>query len=151
MPTFSSACILSASPEALFEFHNNPANLMKVMPPTSRLVTLRADERAVEGGVIELRMRELGILPMRWKCRWKHVEPPHLLVDEMLEGPFQSFVHHHRFESMDKMRTRMVDEIHYTMKGGWAGHLFSITFFRVYLTMMFAWRKHRMRRLFNES
>ncbi|QIF03705.1 SRPBCC family protein [Roseimicrobium sp. ORNL1] len=151
MPTFRSECILNASAEALFEFHNNPANLMKVMPPTSRLVELRADESAVEGGVIELRMRELGIVPMRWKCRWKRVEPPHLLVDEMVEGPFQSFVHHHRFESMDKMRTRMVDEIYYTMRGGWLGHLFSITFFRIYLTMMFAWRKRRMRQLFNEG
>jgi ligand-binding SRPBCC domain-containing protein len=88
---------------------------------------------------------------MRWKCRWKCVEPPHLLVDEMVEGPFQSFVHHHRFESMDEMRTRMVDEIYYTMRSGWIGHVFSITVFRIYLTMMFAWRKMKMRQLFNES
>ena len=121
------------------------------MPPTSRLVELRADERAVEGGIIELRMREFGIVPMHWKCRWKQVEPPHLLVDEMVEGPFQSFVHHHRFEAMDKMRTRMVDEIHYTMRGGLLGHVVSITVFRVYLMMMFAWRKHQTRKLFNEG
>ena len=151
MPTFRTECILHASPEVLFEFHTNPANLTKVMPPTTRVVELRADGRAVEGGIIELGMRELGILPMHWKCRWKRVNPPHLLVDEMIEGPFKTFVHHHRFEVMDKMRTRMVDEIHYVFRGGWLGHLFAITILRIYLTMMFAWRKMKMRQMFNEK
>lgn len=151
MPTFRSECILHASPQALFEFHCNPANLTKVMPPTTRVVELRAGTTAVEGDIIELHMRELGILPMHWKCRWKCVSPPHLLVDEMIEGPFREFVHHHRFEPMDGMRTKMVDEIHYTLRGGWLGNLLGITLFRVYLAMMFAWRKHRMRQLFKGS
>lgn len=153
MPTFRTECLLAASPEALFEFHSNPANLTKVMPPSTRLVELRAGSIAVEGEMIELRMRELWVLPMHWKCRWKRVNPPHLLVDEMVEGPFHSFVHHHRFEPVDDSctRTRLVDEVHYVLGTGWAARLFSVTLFRVYLMMMFAWRQRQMRRLFNNK
>ncbi|HSI63214.1 MAG TPA: SRPBCC family protein [Candidatus Saccharimonadia bacterium] len=148
MPTFRAECILKASPEALFEFHSNPANLTLVMPPTTRMVELRAGTAAVEGDTIELRAREMGIIPMHWKCRWKRVNPPHLLVDEMIEGPFWKFEHHHRFESIDDERTKLTDEVHYEFGRGWIGWLISATFFRAYFTMMFAWRKMRMRKLF---
>jgi ligand-binding SRPBCC domain-containing protein len=148
MPTFRSECILHASPEALFEFHCNPANLTKVMPPTTRVVELRAGTTAVEGEIIELRAREMGIIPIHWKCRWKRVNPPHLLVDEMIEGPFRKFVHHHRFESIDSERTKLTDEVHYELGLGWPGWLIAVTFFRAYFTLMFAWRKMKMRQMF---
>jgi hypothetical protein len=151
MPTFRAECILKTSPQALFEFHSNPANLSLVMPPTTRVVELRAGATAVEGETIELRGREMGIIPLRWKCRWKRVNPPHLLVDEMIEGPFRRFEHHHCFEPVDGERTKLTDEVHYEFGRGWTGWLISATFVRVYLTLMFAWRKMKMRRLFNKG
>ena len=142
---------MRASQTELFEFHRRPANLASVMPPTTRVMHLSADEVAEVGGVLELRVREMGIVPMRWKCRWQRVESPSLLVDEMLEGPFETFEHSHRFEFVSENQTRLVDEVLYAWGRGWFGWIVSRAAVHLYLRLMFAWRHARMRELFSEG
>jgi hypothetical protein len=51
---FHASTPLCASVETMFQFHSNPGNLTKVMPPTSELVSLKTDGPAREGRLIEL-------------------------------------------------------------------------------------------------
>lgn len=144
--TFHSSTSVAASAEALFEFHSNPGNITQVMPPTLRLVKLKTDGTAQEGRLIELECRDWGFLPMRWKCQWKTVLPPRLLVDEMLKGPFTQFVHEHRFEPLPEGGCMMHDTITYAFGRSWWGKCISETLVRCYLHLLFAYRHARTRR-----
>ena len=128
----------------MFAFHADPHNLTEVMPPTLRLVNLKTDGTAQEGRLIELHCRDWWIIPMRWTCRWRTVQPPHLLVDEIIQGPFRMFIHEHRFESGGRGCV-MHDVITYQWGNSWWGLIVSETVVRAYLTLLFAYRHHRTR------
>lgn len=147
MPRFSASCLLQATPDELYRFHARPANLQTMLPPGMRLVSLQADPDAVQGGVMRLKITALGIFTMHWTGRWKEVQSPHLLADEILEGPFKSFVHEHRFTRMDAHTARIEDVVSCEMGAGIMDRLAETMLQHVVLPLMFAWRHGRMRRL----
>ena len=152
MPSFfQTSTPLAASAEVMFEFHSDPSNLMQVMPPTLKLVSLKTDGPAQEGRLIELDCRDWWIIPMRLTCRWKRVEPPQILVDEIVKGPFTLFIHEHRFEKRGKDRCVMFDTITYQWGHSWWGRFISETAVRIYLTTLFKYRHHRTRKWALES
>lgn len=145
MPSiFRTSTPLVASAETMFAFHSDPHNLTEVMPPTLKLVSLKTDGTAQEGRLIELHCRDWWIIPMHWTCRWRTVQPPHLLVDEIIQGPFRVFIHEHRFES-EGSGCVMHDTVTYQWGDSWWGFIVSETFVRAYLTLLFAYRQHRTR------
>ena len=147
MPSiFRASTRLAASAEVMFAFHSDPQNIVHVMPPTLKLVSLQTDGPAQQGRLIEFHCRDWGIIPMRWKCRWHTVQPPSVLVDEMLEGPFAQFVHEHRFEPLAEGGCVMRDTITYAFGRSWWGKLISETGVRLYLKLLFAYRHHRTRK-----
>ena len=124
MPSiFHTSTPLAARAETMFEFHSDPRNLSEVMPPTMTVVSLQTDGPAQEGRLIELYCRDWWIIPLRWTCRWKTVKPPHLLVDEIIKGPFTVFVHEHRFEEQGSHDCIMHDTITYQWGRSWWGWL----------------------------
>lgn len=142
---FRTSTRLAAAPATLFAFHSDPRNLVVVMPPTLRLVSLKTDGPAKEGRLIELHCRDWFVIPMHWTCRWRTVQPPTLLVDEIVAGPFRIFVHEHRFEPDGAGGCVMTDQVTYAFgRGGW-GRLLSRTAVRAYLHVLFAYRHRRTR------
>lgn len=144
--TFHASTPLAASAETMFEFHCDPHNITKVMPPTLQLIALKTDGPAQEGRLIELHCRDLWVIPMRWTARWKTVQRPHLLVDEILKGPFQMFIHEHRFEPAGVDKCIMHDTLTYQWGRSWWGRLVSETAVRVYLAGLFKYRHRRTRK-----
>ncbi|MEI6714390.1 MAG: SRPBCC family protein [Verrucomicrobiota bacterium] len=144
--TFHASTPLVASAETMFDFHSDPHNLTEVMPPTLKLVSLQTDGPAEEGRLIELECRDWWVLPMRWTCRWKTVQRPHLLVDEIVKGPFKLFVHEHRFEECTTGGCVMIDTVTYQWGRSWWGRLVSETGVRLYLTALFLYRHARTRK-----
>ncbi len=143
---FHASKLLPTSAERLFDFHSDPNNLTHVMPPTLRLIELKTDGPAEEGRMIELHCRDWWVIPMRWKCRWKTVQRPHLLVDEIVEGPFVLFIHEHRFEEVGQNICMMHDRVTYQFGRGWWGGLISNIAVRLYLTLLFKYRHKRTRK-----
>ena len=147
MPSiFHTRTPLAASAETMFAFHCDPSNLAQVMPPTLSLVSLKTDGLAEEGRLIELYCRDWWVIPMRWTCRWKTVQAPHLLVDEIVKGPFSIFIHEHRFEEQGAGCCLMHDTITYQWGRSWWGRLVSETAVRFYLTLLFKVRHYRTRK-----
>lgn len=147
MPSiFQTRTPVAASAAALFEFHSDPSNLAKVMPPTLTLVSLITDGPALEGRLIELHCRDWWVIPMRWTCRWKTVQRPHLLIDEIVKGPFTRFIHEHRFEEQGENYCIMHDTITYQWGHSWWGWLVSETGVRLYLMVLFKYRHYRTRK-----
>ena len=143
--TFRTSTPLAASAEVMFAFHSDPNNIVHVMPPTLKVLRLDTDGPAREGRLIEFHCRDWGFIPMRWKCRWRTVQPPTVLVDEMIEGPFAQFVHEHRFEPSPNGGCIMHDTITFAFGRSWWGRLISETAVRFYLTLLFAYRHRRTR------
>ncbi|MFN7460842.1 MAG: SRPBCC family protein [Akkermansiaceae bacterium] len=143
---FHSSTPLEASAETMFGFHSDPENLTVVMPPTLTLVSLKTDGPAQEGLLIELHCRDWWNIPMRWTCRWKTVQRPHLLVDEIVKGPFTVFIHEHRFDELGPDRCLMHDTITYHRGRSWWGRLVSETGVRFYLTLLFKYRHYQTRK-----
>ena len=147
MPSqFHTSTPLAASAETMFDFHSDPHNLTEVMPPTLKLVSLETDGPAAEGRSIELHCRDWGIIPMHWTCRWKTVQRPHLLVDEIVKGPFPLFVHEHRFETQLDAGCVMHDIVTYEWGRSWWGRFVSETGVRLYLAVLFKYRHYRTRK-----
>ena len=143
--TFHASVSLPASVETMFAFHSDPNNLTKVMPPTLKLVSLKTDGAAQEGRIIEIYCRDWWVIPMRWTCRWRTVQPPHLLADEIVKGPFKLFIHEHRFEAQGEGCV-MHDTVTYQWGNSWWGKLISEIAVRIYLVLLFKFRHYRTRK-----
>lgn len=136
---------LAAPPDVVFAFHSDPRNLPVVMPPTLRLVRLETDGPAAEGRLLEIHCRDWLVIPLRWTGRWRTVQPPVLLVDEIIRGPFRTFVHEHRFDPDGAGGCVMTDVVTYAFGRGWWGRALSQTAVRAYLHALFAYRHWRTR------
>ncbi|MFM2170580.1 MAG: hypothetical protein RI957_809 [Verrucomicrobiota bacterium] len=149
--TFRTSTLLPASAETMFAFHADPHNLSHVMPPSLRVEELITEIPAKEGGRIEIRCLDWGVVPMHWICQWRTVHPPRLLVDEMVEGPFHLFIHEHHFEPVSETKCVMRDHIVYQWGRSWWGVLVSESFVRLYLMVLFWYRHHRTKRWASEQ
>jgi len=137
---------LNASAQVMFDFHSDPHNLTEVMPPTMKLIELTTAGPAQEGRLIELYCRDWWVIPMRWTCRWKTVQAPHLLVDEIVKGPFPMFIHEHRFVPDGPRSCVMHDTVNYQWGHSWWGKIISETGVRMYLIVLFKYRHYRTRK-----
>ena len=98
---FQSALWLPRSPEELFPFFADAANLEALTPPWLHFHILTPLPAALrEGALIDYRLRLRGV-PLRWRTRIRIWQPPHRFVDEQIRGPYRQWIHEHTFESRD--------------------------------------------------
>src|SRR5437879_11082641 len=95
--TFESELWLPRSPEELFTFFSNAANLEQITPAWLNFRMLTPLGRGIgEGSLIDYRLRVHGF-PVRWRTRINAWEPPNRFVDEQTRGPYRRRVHEHTF------------------------------------------------------
>ncbi len=135
---FERSIWLPASPEAVFEFHSNPRNMLKIMPQPERIEILQSAEEAASGGKFEIRIR-LPLFTLNWEGVWEVVESPHLLVDGALRSPFRFWRHEHRFDP-EKGGTRMTDRVEFLPH--WVPGFLAVLAVPVVLVPMFRSRHH---------
>lgn len=96
-------------------FHRDPRALERLTP---RLLWKGwvYSEPIAEGSISHF-MIGVGPVRIRWIARHRDVSDLGF-TDEQLEGPFQRWVHVHRFEALGPGRTRVVEEI----EASWPRH-----------------------------
>ncbi len=137
---------LIASATTMFDFHSEPHNLPEVLPPALWLLPLKTDSPAEKERMFELHTRDWWIIPMHWTCRWKTVQRPHLLVDELVKGPFALFEREHCFDAQGPSNCAMHDRVTYPWGRSWGVQFVAATGVRLYLAVLFKYRRYRTRK-----
>jgi ligand-binding SRPBCC domain-containing protein len=134
------------SPETLFRFFTDAANLEQLTPPWLHFRILSQSGALREGTKIRYRLRLHGI-PLRWQSEITAWEPPFRFVDTQIRGPYRAWTHEHVFEYRDGA-TVMRDRVQYGVIGGSIIQKFLVA---PDLSKIFEFRRVRLASIFGES
>lgn len=138
---------LPLSPEELFPFFADAANLESITPPLLHFHVVTPSPIAMrEGALIDYRLRVHGF-PVRWRTRISAWDPPHRFVDEQMRGPYRQWIHEHTFEARDG-GTLARDVVRYAVPFDFIAHRW---FVRPDVERIFQYRSEALQRLFGEK
>jgi ligand-binding SRPBCC domain-containing protein len=149
MPVFEHSSVIHAPVERVFAFHEHPAALERLTPPWPPVRVLSREGGIREGARVVLELA-LGPLRQRWVALHTGYEKDRLFIDRQVEGPFRSWLHHHRFEAAGPGLTRLTDHVEFSLPGGPPADLLGAWFARLQLRRMFTYR-HAMTRRYCEA
>jgi len=136
--------------DEVFAFFADARNLEKITPPWLGFKILSMSTDSIEEGTtIRYRLSLHGI-PIHWRteiCEWS---PPHSFVDEQTKGPYKRWRHTHRFEAHGS-RTKMIDEVQYSMPFGLLGRIVHAVKVRRDVSRIFDYRRLQIDALFGEQ
>lgn len=112
--------------ERLFGYHEQAGAISRLIPPWENITVAQSNDSLDVGSMVKIQSK-LG--PVTQNILAKHTEyrPNELFVDQMLSGPFATWKHEHRFESLGDARSKLTDSIEYQLPmapmsnllGGW--------------------------------
>jgi ligand-binding SRPBCC domain-containing protein len=130
--------------EEVFAFFADAGKLQAITPAWLGFTLVTPQPIAMRAGaLIDYRLRVHGF-PIRWRSEITAWEPPLRFVDEQRRGPYELWVHEHRFEARDG-GTHVSDHVRYAAPGG---PLVDWLFVRRDVEQIFQFRSQRLRELF---
>ncbi len=141
---FKYSSVIDAPVEVVWKFHERPDVLQLLNPPWQPVQVLRREGGLGVGAVTEFRLL-LGPVPLRWLARHTQYEEYHLFTDEQISGPFESWMHKHKFEA-ENGQTRLTDEVSFSMPGGQPVEFVAGWLVQLQLEAMFRYRHHVTKR-----
>jgi ligand-binding SRPBCC domain-containing protein len=105
---------MPAPASAVYAFHARPDALVRLIPPWERVRVLVAPTSLAAGTRVVLR-QWIGVVPVTIESIHTACEPGVIFVDQMVRGPFQSWVHEHRFERTSDAASWLVDDVEYSL------------------------------------
>jgi ligand-binding SRPBCC domain-containing protein len=136
--------------EKLRAFHERPDVFALLQPPWERMEIVVPPRSLEVGTRVEVRAY-LGPVPMTIVAEHVAYERGRLFADRIIKGPFKSWLHQHRFESLPGGGSRLTDDIEYDLPGGWLGRAVGAPIARRRLERMFDHRHRITRELCEES
>lgn len=143
MATFDFRFQVDAPVEAVSAFHFEPG-ILKTLTPPLMIMQVHRFEPLAEGSVAEFTMW-MGPLPVHWTAVHSDVSDSGF-TDTQVSGPMKSWVHTHRFRSIDHDRTEVHEHIDFEHYGGLRGVRSRLLFPRPGLVALFTIRKMITRR-----
>lgn len=107
MRKFEHQFVVEAPIERVADFHRD-ARALRLLTPPPVIVQFHMVQPLREGSVADFTMW-LGPIPVRWVAVHHDIDELKGFTDSMMKGPFEAWVHQHRFEAMDLKRTRIID------------------------------------------
>ena len=136
--TLNYSCVLSASQEAVCQFHTDTHNLPLITPPWIDVTIVQMDTPMVENSHVILDNKRYG-LTTRWNMLIEKLSCPDTIIDLMISGPFSFFRHERRFIAISEHETRMDETLFFCLPLGWVGNLIT-PFIKKDMDKMFAYR-----------
>ena len=110
MATFRRTLRLPHSPEEAFAWHMRPGALERLLPPWENVRVVAREGGIADGGTVTVRAGP-GPLRVAWTVRHTACEEGVLFRDEQVRGPFDHWVHTHRFSPDGEGGCVIADEI----------------------------------------
>ncbi len=132
----------------VFAFFERPENLAKITPPSLGFVIVTPTPIAMKAGaLIDYTIKVMG-MRLRWRTLISQYDPPHMFVDEQLQGPYRQWHHTHTFREVEG-GTVISDEVKYSLPLGILGRIAHVLFVRRQLQGIFAYRAEVIGEKFN--
>ncbi|BCL34023.1 SRPBCC family protein [Nostoc sp. MS1] len=135
---FQHSSVINASPEVVWKFHERSDILQLLTPPWQPMRVVRREGGLEVGAITEFKLF-LGPVPLTWLARHTECEKYRLFTDTQISGPFESWIHRHRFE-LENGKTKLTDDISYVMPGGDAVEFIGGWLVQAQLEAMFRYR-----------
>ena len=101
---------MPGSAEALFTWHASDGAFIRLLPPWKRISLIHRDSGLAVGSEVHFKMHT-GPLSFVWIARHTECDPPHMFVDEQLQGPFAYWSHHHRMIPVNASHSELEEHI----------------------------------------
>lgn len=136
---FVKQSLIRASPECVFEFHEQRNVLILLTPPTERAHVIQSAKISEVGTQAIIETTILGPIKVKWIAEHTLYDPPHMFEDVQIKGPFSSWRHRHIVEpASDGAILR--DEIDYEPPLGLVGRLMAPIVIQPRLQKLFDYR-----------
>jgi ligand-binding SRPBCC domain-containing protein len=142
---FVKQSVIRATPQRVFEFHEQPEALALLTPPWEKARVINSADISEVGSKAIVEVSVLGIFSMRWIAQHTAYDPPHYFEDIQIKGPFKSWRHRHIIKS-DPAGAVLRDEIEYEPPLGFMGRLIAPVVIERRLRRLFEFRHEVTRR-----
>jgi len=135
---------IRASAEEVFAFHEAPDAFERLQPPWQQTEIVQPPASLKVGTRVILKVK---VGPLWQTIVAEHVayEPGKMFADEMVEGPFSTWLHKHIVTPRGDGESVLTDDITYELPFGVLGRVFGGAFARKNLERLFEYR-HRVTR-----
>lgn len=135
-----------------WDFFSSPTNLAIITPPKMdfRIINISTGDKMFPGMIIEYIVKPLWSIPMRWVTEITQVKEHDYFIDEQRFGPYKFWHHRHKFVDEDG-KTKMIDEIFYSLPFGFIGRLAHVLFVKKNIEEIFKYRTKVISELFNNK
>jgi ligand-binding SRPBCC domain-containing protein len=143
MRSFRHEFQVNASIASVAEFHSSSYALKQLTPPPI-IVKFNKVELLGEGSRSDFTMW-FGPIPIHWVAVHSEVNPEEGFIDTQVEGPFQTWIHRHTFQSVSHDKTRIIDQV----EGQPSKHIFwglVSRFMWLTLPVLFSYRARQTRK-----
>jgi ligand-binding SRPBCC domain-containing protein len=140
---------ISAPIEKVFHFHDDTRNLLRITPPDVK-VSIETVGSPGLGYEVTLKVRQFMLFVMRWHVKITVYEPPVLMVDEQLSGPFRTWKQTRRLRQVDG-GTELTDIVEYEAPFGLLGRLANALVIRRQIQKMFSYRQATTKKLLESA
>ncbi|MCJ8283532.1 MAG: cyclase [Rivularia sp. ALOHA_DT_140] len=144
MLDFKYSSIIDAPVEVVWKFYQRPDVVKLLIPPWQAIQVIRREGVFGTGTMTEYRLF-LGGLSITWIARHTECEEYCFFTEEQISGPFEFWQHRHNFEREDG-KTRLTDEIVFSLPGGESVDFISGWLFKSQLEGMFRYRHQVIKR-----
>jgi ligand-binding SRPBCC domain-containing protein len=149
MHTLITSMSLPRARDQVFAFFAEATNLERITPPELGFKIVTPGPLYLrEGTRIDYRLHLFGI-PFSWQTEIQHWNPPEAFVDVQRRGPYQHWVHTHRFWE-EHGTTIIEDEVQYVLPYAPLSELL-YPLVRLQLHRIFRYRQHAIRAYFFEG
>jgi ligand-binding SRPBCC domain-containing protein len=148
MGTFEKKTLISASADALYQWHLEEGAFEILTPPWEKVRVLSRPEHLGDGAEVVLQIA-MGPFRMQWVACHTNFELGRRFDDIQESGPFKKWQHSHRFLPVSEHSAFMLDSIEYELPGGLLVNRFGDWLVQRKLNRMFAYRHRKLRSVFD--
>lgn len=141
---FQSQLWLPRPRDEVFAFFADAQNLDLITPPWLHFRTVTAGSGEMRVGMVMNHRLRLHGFSLRWRSQITAWDPPARFVDEQVRGPYQLWIHEHRFEEQNG-GTLVQDDVRYAVLFDFLIHQL---FIRPDIERIFIYREKKLREIF---